>query len=786
MSAITGNATKKAVRLALVSSATELNGNRLTGAHKYWRIYVHENEGGDFYTVINQIKLYTIDDPSELATYYNETETAGGRENDAYSASSASNGIESGSREAFTNLDDPPTSSTRWRSAYRGAGGSDLEDGETDEWVSVNFNVPADIARYEIVNGSFEQDNTGPARISLQYSDDNIAWFTRHEAEMSWPEDKYNSTKDVEEYTRAFSVYPFAYGAFALNSFTIYGEITKEAEGSANVSFPSLQIDGVLENGTISMPAFDIDGDVLVGGLYDNFLIRALPSFDIDLTGSIEAPGRISGSIPSFDIESSGHNASGEAFGSNLPELSIEAEGLIGNYGYGILGFRPFLIEGFAHDDSVGVGTQTPALEISSTGSVGNVAGIDVDLPIFTIQSSPGANFEFSLSIESEGRIGSSAEASVELPAFAISARDNSTLNISSFLIDSSGRVGRLLYSDIALPGFNISAEAERTATIPSLEIASSGLRGGVMSGAIVLPSFDVEAYEDSSLNLPAFEISGELAQGRVGRATLNVAAFRASLSGSLTGVDSNRIDTALPAMSIDSYAVVGNVYSGLSALSKLALKAEGYQGRVGVSELLMPTLTTEGYIYTDLTGSISIELPSLRITATGRQDLDDGLDPGNAVAGAAVAMNLMNRAVTQFDSYGFNSFAEFAGKRLAASEDGIFILEGDVDNGDEIDAVLEMGKLDFGSRQLKAVDYAYIGYDSDGDLALTASADDGTTYSYAISPVLGASRHTSRTKLGKGVKARYWKLSIENVAGSDFNVDTFEPEYRDLSRRRR
>jgi len=142
-----------------------------------------------------------------------------------------------------------------------------------------------------------------------------------------------------------------------------------------------------------------------------------------------------------------------------------------------------------------------------------------------------------------------------------------------------------------------------------------------------------------------------------------------------------------------------------------------------------------------------------------------------------AYVVNLNTAAVTTYDNYNFNSFAEMDGKFYGMSDDGLYELTGGTDNGTNIEASIKLGTSDLStdtvaSELLKRLPAVYLGCSVEGDLLLRVTAN-GTTNSYTLKDANTNSLHTGRMLLGKGVLARYWDFELVNVNGADFTLES-------------
>lgn len=134
-------------------------------------------------------------------------------------------------------------------------------------------------------------------------------------------------------------------------------------------------------------------------------------------------------------------------------------------------------------------------------------------------------------------------------------------------------------------------------------------------------------------------------------------------------------------------------------------------------------------------------------------------------------AMNVHTGAVTEYDNYAFNSFAQIGNRYLGASETGLYELNGDDDDGDDIIARLRSGFMQFGGTHLSRLKAAYIAARGEGDVILRIITGDGVTYDYQAST---RNMRSTKVDMGKGQRARYFAFELI-TAGQDFDLDTLE-----------
>ena len=148
----------------------------------------------------------------------------------------------------------------------------------------------------------------------------------------------------------------------------------------------------------------------------------------------------------------------------------------------------------------------------------------------------------------------------------------------------------------------------------------------------------------------------------------------------------------------------------------------------------------------------------------------------------SAMAMNIVNNASSTYEGFDMNSMTLWNGKYIAASENGIYIMDGNTDDGLPINASLTLGTTDYGTTYRKTISYVYVGAESEADATLAVKVDDGELYSYNLpaSERLG----TRRAVLGKGLRSRYWQLTVLNNDGADIEIDKIDAEAAGLTRR--
>lgn len=143
----------------------------------------------------------------------------------------------------------------------------------------------------------------------------------------------------------------------------------------------------------------------------------------------------------------------------------------------------------------------------------------------------------------------------------------------------------------------------------------------------------------------------------------------------------------------------------------------------------------------------------------------------------------LQPRTTTQYINYDFNSMVKFGDKYLGANDDGIFELDGATDDGEYIGAYFEPIVTDFGISNPKKVRFVFLGYEAEGDLIVTLSADEGNEQSRTVSSKKTGQQST-RVSVNRDMHGRYIKFGVSNVRGCDFGIDAMDVAIVVMSRR--
>lgn len=253
-----------------------------------------------------------------------------------------------------------------------------------------------------------------------------------------------------------------------------------------------------------------------------------------------------------------------------------------------------------------------------------------------------------------------------------------------------------------------------------------------------------------------------------------------ATLLSFVTQADQGLVDTLAPIYSM------GYIVSGTEGAVDhiLFLNSSG---------TIVDTITATREVIAELLGSLTAS-DSMSLIGEFAVELNSTID-GQGYAIATITgqptlntvarvwvMNVETGASSQYEGFGFNSYIERDGEYYGVAEDGIYKLEGADDEGVDIDALIEIGKSDFGSRQRKRVPNVYVAVSSTGRMHLKVVSDGKTYYYRARSHSDEVRNH--RIDLGKGLRGNFYSLTLLNKDGDDFTLEDLSFTPVNLSRK--
>lgn len=216
--------------------------------------------------------------------------------------------------------------------------------------------------------------------------------------------------------------------------------------------------------------------------------------------------------------------------------------------------------------------------------------------------------------------------------------------------------------------------------------------------------------------------------------------------------------------------------------LSELILQAEGLTGTISRAVVELPHLNLSEKVSSNTFSKAELELPALQIHVSRYVQ--------QAYSALALQMNTETNAASVFTQYPYHSLGVSKKGYIAATNSGIFLLDGETDNGLPIDAFIRSGFFDLAGMEgiensaIKRCTGVYVGYRANGDMVLTLKTDGEAHPQRYVLQQHESGLTEQRVKTGKGVKSRYWQYELKNASGSDFSLDQIEFLFEMLSRK--
>lgn len=230
--------------------------------------------------------------------------------------------------------------------------------------------------------------------------------------------------------------------------------------------------------------------------------------------------------------------------------------------------------------------------------------------------------------------------------------------------------------------------------------------------------------------------------------------------------------------VTLDTQPMVGILSGSISAGSATAvLPAQPFVGLLGgelsaFPEFVLGTVAMQGVLGGSITELAEVVLATLPLQLL----LGGRLGAAPSAAAEVFSMNITGDdpgGTTQYENYPFNSVAKIGGRYYGATDEGLFLLEGDDDAGEPIVSVFGLGQMNFGNPQVKTVTHCYLGAAA-GAMRLEVDAlVRGVPASYSYSArVYGSTMREMRFDLGKGLQSTYLTPTFYNDSGAPFEVD--------------
>lgn len=231
------------------------------------------------------------------------------------------------------------------------------------------------------------------------------------------------------------------------------------------------------------------------------------------------------------------------------------------------------------------------------------------------------------------------------------------------------------------------------------------------------------------------------------------------------------------------TFTGTGGVYGayGTFNIPLITSTVTGSIGEVGSGTFTIPIIELSGNYYSHGTGTFNIPLLVIASSISEVFNVPVPILYGTGSLSSltktyqGIVMNIANKAISTYQNFNFNSLVHFNGKYFGANSDGIHLLGGRYDTGQQIQSKIKIGPLNFGNTLVKYIRDIWLTYRSDGHLCMVIYVDeDQDNLSDEIKTQVAIDRiHEEKLPAPKGMRGRYYTIELTNKSGADFDIDS-------------
>jgi len=395
----------------------------------------------------------------------------------------------------------------------------------------------------------------------------------------------------------------------------------------------------------------------------------------------------------------------------------------------------------------------------------------------------------------------------IESPALIATAGGFSSASLLA--LDGFASETEWNYSRGVLPPLAGSASALRSrshaAMLPLTGLATQGRYGesraamrplsGSVTGGLLTPAYGLSAAQmmplyghahgpearygmSNAVMLPMTGMATDKKYGSSNSTMAPLQGFAAAQPHPMIGIPGGFISHAATVV-LATGPMTGLLSGGVAYAAASMLPTQPMAGMLGggfapYAEFTLGTVALRGLLGGGIEPLADVVLPSAPFV--GLLGGYVGIPPGVLVGlNEVFVLNITGdpAGTTQYKNYAFNSAARIGDRYFGASAHGLFLLDGDDDAGQAIEASFGLGQLDFGSPQIKTVTYCYLGTAAGAMRMRVDALVDGkpATCNYSARGH-GRSMREVRFDLGRGLRSSYVMPTFYNCGGASFQVD--------------
>lgn len=314
------------------------------------------------------------------------------------------------------------------------------------------------------------------------------------------------------------------------------------------------------------------------------------------------------------------------------------------------------------------------------------------------------------------------------------------------------------------------------TSVLPAMTGSGSGSAGAAASGAGSFAEMTAAAYGPTGVALTLGAMTGS-GTGLTGGAA-SAALYLRSPTATAAGIGGSMATAApsFPYPTADATSAQTNV--GTAALTLRML--------VGAGTSLVGTIATASPSFEQMTAAAAAQATNVATAAPAFATMR-----AYGVASSVLAdtrrtwvLNVGNDALTEYQNHDFDGYAYFNGKYYGSGPDGIFLLEGTDDDGVDIAWSFRTGLMDGKMPGLKRLEELLIAMEVNGPVRVRIWVDGDVYYDYTISNFRPGVIQQVRTKLGKGLRSRYFRVQVSGIGTVAAEIMSMQLPFLELRRR--
>jgi hypothetical protein len=237
-------------------------------------------------------------------------------------------------------------------------------------------------------------------------------------------------------------------------------------------------------------------------------------------------------------------------------------------------------------------------------------------------------------------------------------------------------------------------------------------------------------------------------------------------------------VDGALPIPALTATAAMTIFASATLTLPLPKLTASVSRGAELIGSLPIPVLEGEMHLQILATLDGRLVIPALTSTAQAIKAVltEDEYQ--------AWCMNMRNFGVSEYENFAYTSLCRFQGKLYGTLPTGVFEIDGDTDDGTDIDAEVMSGIQEYKGHQRDPEDFslrikqsqgAYMNMRLSGEFAVTLLVDEQEERIFTVDGTNDPEGiHRVRVKIPPGIQGLNWQFGFKNINGSNFHLKNY------------